>query len=402
MCVMNCEVCINRTEAGCTLCSSPFFFSNTHICVIDADCGENCNECITVRKNDKCVSCLNVGDISYFLYKGLNISYCVTTIDCAKNCLYCLNSTTNGCIECNSGFAFMDLNSDRRCVTEISCGMNCLKCMTSAKNDQCVSCLGDYSLYNSLNISYCTHAAPCILNCLQCIGLDGSNCIECINGYSLYHNMCVTDTNCGRNCEKCLAPNDDAKCVSCIDEFTLYHNEEISYCVTSNCNPNIHCAKCIANSSEDCLECAYMFHEYSVNNPTCVMEDCYTNCKYCYSSTIFECMECKNNTLTMYNDAPSLCGYKEECHPNCNFCILTEDNGCVSCKDGYGLYNNQFPSYCSSQNCHALCKDCLNETYCLTCLPTAQLGTDSRCRITCEAGYVFNFELPYCRGKIII
>jgi hypothetical protein len=132
------------------------------------------------------------------------------------------------------------------------------------------------------------------------------------------------------------------------------------------------------------------------------MEQCYRNCKYCFSDSLFMCMECSDSSMSLFSSVPSLCGFTN-CHPNCKFCLSNESYDCALCKEGYMLYNNEFPSYCSTQSsCQDLCLSCLNETSCIKCKNGAYLDINGKCRMNCKPGYLFHFDSPYCRGKLII
>ncbi|ELP86826.1 protein serine/threonine kinase, putative [Entamoeba invadens IP1] len=142
------------TYDGCVVCKSGYMRSSD---------GKKCEKC-----DISCKTCLNDGDClvcndTYYRTPNNITKYCSPQDELTN----CLNKTTNGCTQCENGFALKD-NLCRKC------GDNCTTC---DEYFDCSKCENDTILINNKCVHYSQIS--------NCISSDDSVCSKCSDGYKL-------------------------------------------------------------------------------------------------------------------------------------------------------------------------------------------------------------------------
>lgn len=209
---------------------------------------------------------------------------------------------------------------------------------------------------------------PCSSLCLTC-SMTSTNCTSCNQGLAMQNGVCVSTcsnnmyilnsacvTTCSAPCSTCLVYA--TYCLTCPPSYHLYNNSCTTECPTmyyihtdGSCQPcaslPIHCKYC--TSSSNCYICDVGF-------------------------VLFEGL-CLTYTPTGY---ANISGVATLCHDICVTCDTLITN-CTSCKYDY-YHNGQCVTSCPDSHfkfnhtctrCLPPCNNCLNETTCLSCLPSS-------------------------------
>ncbi|MEL6802155.1 MAG: hypothetical protein AAFO91_00040 [Bacteroidota bacterium] len=216
------------------------------------------------------------------------------------NCVkFYTNSSTDLCIECATGFLFLDFMN--QCVSKVP------YCTSYSDADTCSGCADGYSPSNG----DCVSTIP---NCLEYS--DASNCSRCETGFSIINNASTGNNN---HCTKtdamlgCLDIWDSSHCFKCKTGFVMKNN----VCVPSmsastfssggKCSDDAHCktgytcdsgsgecrpGDCSASNDTHASKCKTCATNYQLISANGRCENKLENCATPSSTTVGSCSTC--------------------------------------------------------------------------------------------------------------
>lgn len=76
---------------------------------------------------------------------GGQVNYnCVKNNCNVPNCVYCEVTSTDKCVQCESGY---NLSTDKKCIKQVCDDVNCVKCTDNNGETLCSECKAGYNLY---------------------------------------------------------------------------------------------------------------------------------------------------------------------------------------------------------------------------------------------------------------
>ncbi|EAR94661.2 transmembrane protein, putative (macronuclear) [Tetrahymena thermophila SB210] len=292
-----------------------------------------------------------------------------------------------GCINCQQ-----NINVCLLCDNNLTYNRSIQLC--ERRQDQLPSTYFDLSSTNN-NLSYC-HPS-----CKSCSGSSPSNCLECWDGYRPVvdaENQFIQCVGCGIN--NCLRCNKQNICLKC--QFGYFLDAQSNSCRKCqvqgclDCSLNAQsCNKCIAPLVFNLANKACQNSNSICSNgyqSTTGCNQCHRACKSCFDSGEFSCYECNQGYFfNLKNQCIS-------CNSNCQSCSEFPQN-CKSCSKNFYLLGNRCVSQCGKgfyaedqicKPCPPQCAECLNQTYCTSCLDNSQYKLLSKsCVLRCtESQYV--------------
>ena len=388
-----------NTVTGICSCKSGFYASSTN----PLTCNVCENDCLTCVDSNLCTECKD-SNAQLSASPGLcscKDGYYVSNNDalacsiCHLSCLTCTGPSSNQCILCKDSQATL-INSICTCnsgyfVTQSwacsQCHLNCKTC-TGASESSCVTCLADNS-YFSLLTSTC--------QCLEGYFMQSQNPLTCAS----CHTTCATCSNSFiSSCISCKSANSaliNGQC-NCLEGFYL---NDLGNCQT--CDPS--CFTCQGPSKYDCLSCSdnkanlvngvcQCIDSFFYNSTSAACESCGNLCYKCDEEG--KCLECIDESLVIESgicecakgssfdyDLQICLKCSENCE-RCNVsdfkCILCEDHetqpidGVCPCKS-----NQYLDDLGKCLSCSLYCNNCVNETYCESCVMGYFLTENKTC-----------------------
>ena len=328
------------------------------------------------------VDCLEIADVPYWFYPGPT-----EFTACPTNCKKCTSG--NDCQLCGDStnpnqWFFLDQSTTPDTCTPTNCllsayqykvpGSHCLQCSSTtyylegSNPPACNQCLQTAKRFVEAGTNICK---DCPAQCSEC--LSASECVGCHDGSKwLRADKISCEVDCGARAMK-LTGSNPKKCQAC----------------------PANCLTC--DETNGCTQCDSGFYKISLTNE-CLQ--CFTGCASCNPGAI--CVTCLNANHFIKLDDKScsqdcdLMSYKDlntkkcvQCSPNCNSCDSTKY---ITCKQGYFVNNGV------CQACPAGCKDCLNQSECLSCSnPSHYLQTDKvSCLSDCPAEQIKDQSTKMC------
>lgn len=238
-CPDNCYSCYSNNKV-CEYCSIGYGLEYNN--------GQRTGKCIKCSSNN-CMTCNSIPLISCDSCKDGFTSEIVdgkvtgNCLSCPENCDKCID--TSKCVNCKSGFG---LSNDGLCT--IKCPLNCEDCT----ENECLECESGFNFVNGKCIE-------CLPNCYSC---DEDRCNDCRPGYGFIWKDGEDTNRCGKckdNCLMCNRNNDE--CLVCAENYCYNEDESSKFyhtCIRCDvedlpkCNVE-NCFMCDSKSPDTCIEC---------------------------------------------------------------------------------------------------------------------------------------------------
>ena len=408
-CRSNYHLIYNQTGQCLRPCAKP---SDTYLDESDdtyKKCYEKCSTCDHGgdENNHNCTSCAKDSNGNYLYHFIYNQPGQCVSID----------------VKQDNEYLDEDDNTIKKCFDYCA---TCTKGGKSALDQNCATCKEGYHWYYKYP-GVCTKLQPggtyydeekdsyekCHDNCLSCneYGDDENNkCTKCISGYHFVFNLtegnCIPEKDkdtycpncflgyndtyreCGRRCKSCTF-YDDNKCTECIDGYYKYYNDSLT-CVYKNNIPD----------------------GYYPNETDKILYPCYSSCKKCSTSGIYEnqnCITCISDEYKFWEDTGNC--FKNEskegeytdgtgthkCYETCKICSAGKNDSshnCDVCNEGLHFIGTS--KNCTDVQPEHTYLDTSDNTYkeCYeTCESCEKPGTetDHNCK-TCKETYHFIYN----------
>ncbi|KAL4512376.1 hypothetical protein ABPG72_005378 [Tetrahymena utriculariae] len=410
----------NNVDVKCGVCNQ-----NNYVDIQDHFCKKCDPSCLTCSGplSTNCLTC----DQSQNLYKQPDNScnYCIGNFkivgqDCVQCDPRCNGCDSNGCLNCTSGFYFIEgtKNCDSCDVqngkfinsqTCTSCNSKCKTCSGSTESDcilcsgqltrdihnQCVMCNVDNGFYIDIINQKCL---PCAQNCKTCTGPSIGECTQCAkdlylsndsagnqvcqeciinNGYFININTCL---KCDSSCKTCNGTS-SSECLTCFYEYYIIgNNRSCVKCPTGDQNNIVR-----GRSSQYCEQFEIVCQQSIRSGNYILLQKC-NKCKQDYilqedpNECIQGCNEIGENLV--YNSVTRQCECQSQMYQNNIPNKANQQIQSIFCSkqpiDGYYCNQNK-----KCYQCNSNCKTCSNRFACSQC-ENQYYQWQGRCIQKCE------------------
>jgi hypothetical protein len=381
VCHTNCKTCNGIGIKNCLTCSTNYYFK------------ENYN---------------NSGDICYNEKPAYNYALVSNEFKiCHAACKTCNNITDSDCLECNTGYYFIDsnpnVNTSKKCFGTFPaenyylsnnfyklCDASCKTCTDGT--DNCTSCAVNYKKIIDAAATHKCYASNNYpngyyndVNNVPVFPKCKTGCATCDDG-----TLCKT---CSTNYKK-KSDESNTKYV-CYDNASVpdgYYFGSLSDTTLPRCNAS--CKTCTDGTDSGCTSCAVnYFFKSTENQPS-----------KCFTGDVAQFVLIESSGIKKYNPCSNSC--------SSDGCIDSIDKCKVKCASTFfPKENTTFPTFCFTSiqdgwlrsedkslylKCHPSCLTCANKIdFCLICAQNYYYTEDNKnsCHNSAPIGYIFNPDL---------